>query len=806
MFAIFRKETTGFFSSLTGYVVIIVFLLINSLFMWVLPGEWNILDSGYAGLDTLFLLSPWIFLFLVPAVTMKMIAEEKRLGTMELLYSKPVTERGIVYGKYLAAVALVLLALLPGVIYYISVHLLGETPGNLDRGGIVGALIGLFFLAAVYASAGLFASSLTDNQVVAFIVAVLISLFLFMGFDAFAFLPGLRKIDEFVIGLGINEHYKSMSRGVIDLRDIAYFVAVVILFNEATRIVLLSRNHEKHNWFRFGLTVAAVVIAAFAVSFLRLRADLTEDRRYTLSEPTRKVLSEIKNDIFVQVYLDGEMPIPFKRLKRSVSEMLDEFRIFSGRKVDYDFINPSESNDPEKRNALYQSLLGKGLNPVNIQDSDPEGGSSQKIIFPGMIVNYNGIEVPVNFLKNNPTMMTAEENLLHSAEGLEYELIQPIATLSSDTIYKVAFIEGHDEIPEMGVADIIFHMARFFTVDRGVIGGTPGILDKYSAIVIAGPKKEFDENDKFVLDQYIMNGGKALWLVEEVNVDTDSLVMGETTAIYRPLNLEDQIFRYGVRVNAQIVQDMECAQIRIILSSGGVRQQPVSVPWLYFPLLTPYPDHPITRNINRVKGEFSNYIDTVGLDGNIRKSILLSTSGLTRTLSPPFFISLREAEMVPEERYFNRSGLPVAVLLEGVFPSAFRNRLTSNLAGDKEFRVRDESVPTKMIVVADGDIIRNEVRRTGTVETPFPLGQDRYTLEMFGNRDFILNCLNFLIDDNGIMELRSRELKLRLLDGEEVKSRRLFWQTVNIAGPVLLVLVAGFLFGWRRRIKYSLSL
>ncbi len=805
MFAIFRKEITGFFSSLTGYVVIIVFLLINSLFMWVLPGEWNILDSGYAGLDTLFLLSPWIFLFLVPAVTMKMIAEEKRLGTMELLYSKPVTERGIVYGKYLSAVALVLLALVPGVIYYVSVHLLGETPGNLDKGGTAGAFIGLFFLAAVYASVGLFASSLTENQVVAFILAVLISLFLFMGFDSFAYLPGLRNIDEMVIGLGINEHYKSMSRGVIDMRDIAYFIAVVILFNEATRIVLLSRNHEKRNWFRFGLSVAIVVAGAIAISFLRLRADLTEDRRYTLSEPTRKVLSEIKNDIFVQVYLDGEMPIPFKRLKRSVSEMLDEFRIFSGRKVDYDFINPSESNDQDKRDALYQSLLEKGLNPVNIQDSDPEGGSSQKIIFPGMIVNYNGIEVPVNFLKNNPTM-TAEENLLHSAEGLEYELIQPIATLSSDTIYKVAFIEGHDEIPETGVADIIFHLARFFTVDRGVIGGTPGILDKYSAIVIAGPQKEFNENDKFVLDQYIMNGGKVLWLLEEVNVYADSLATGETAAIYRPLNLEDQLFRYGVRVNAQIVQDVECAQIRLILSSGGVRQQPVSVPWLYFPLLTPYPDHPVTRNINRVKGEFSNYIDTVGLDGNIRKSILLSTSGLTRTLSPPFLISLREAEMVPEERSFNRSGLPVAVLLEGVFPSAFRNRPTDNLVKEPGFLIREESVPTKMIVVADGDIIRNEVRKAGTVETPLPLGQDRYTLEMFGNRDFILNSLNYLVDDNGIMELRSRELKLRLLDGNEVKNRRLFWQTINVAGPVLLVLVAGFLFGWSRRIKYSKKL
>jgi len=245
MIAIFRKEITGFFSSLTGYVVIIVFLLINSLFMWVFPGEWNILDNGYAGLDTLFFLSPWIFLFLVPSVTMKMIAEEKRLGTIELIYSKPVTERGIVYGKYFASVALVLLALLPGIIYYISVYNLGESPGNLDKGATLGAFTGLFFLATVYASAGLFASSITDNQVIAFIIAVLISFLLFMGFDSFAYLPGLKKVDEFVIRLGINEHYKSISRGVIDFRDILYFIAVAVIFNEATRLVLLSRKWKK---------------------------------------------------------------------------------------------------------------------------------------------------------------------------------------------------------------------------------------------------------------------------------------------------------------------------------------------------------------------------------------------------------------------------------------------------------------------------------------------------------------------------------------------------------------------------------
>jgi len=562
------------------------------------------------------------------------------------------------------------------------------------------------------------------------------------------------------------------------------------------------KNIKTRSWLQFGFTLIIVFLAVVAGSFLRIRLDLTEDRRYTLSDPTIKVLSGIRNDIFVQVYLDGEMPIPFKRLKRSVGEMLDEFRIASGRRVDYEFINPSEAPDAQQRDALYQSLVVKGLNPVRIEDKDSEGGSSQKIIFPGMIVNYNGIEMPVNFLRNNPSI-SPEENLLHSTEGLEYEMIQPIATLGSDTVYKVAFIEGHDELPEIEVADLTYNLAKFFTVDRGIIGGNPGILDKYSAVIIAGPEKEFTEVDKLVLDQYIMNGGKVVWLIEEVNVNSDSLTYGETAALYLPLNIEDQLFRYGARINPAVVQDLDCASIRLILSTGGTRQQPVSVPWLYFPKLTPYAGHPITRNINKVKGEFINYIDTVGLNPEIRKSVLLTTSAYSRTLSPPFMISLREAEMTPDERSFNKPNLPVAVLLEGRFPSAFRNRITENLVKDKSFAVKTESAETKMIIIADGDIIRNEVRRAGSSETPLTLGQDKYTGEMFGNRDFLVNCLNYMVDYNGIMELRSRELKLRLLNRTVISKERFKWQVINIAGPVLIVIFAGILYNWLRKRKFA---
>jgi ABC-2 type transport system permease protein len=558
------------------------------------------------------------------------------------------------------------------------------------------------------------------------------------------------------------------------------------------------------SWLQLLTVVAGIMLSVLVTSFLRLRLDLTEDKRFTLSTPTRQVLSRLKNDIYIQVYLDGELPIPLKRLKRSAGEILDEFRIASGRKIDFEFINPSAGKDAREREGEYQNLIKKGLTPIRLEAGDSEGGSTQKIIFPGMIINYNGIEVPVNFLRNN-VAISYEQNILHSVEGLEYELIQTISTLSSDSVNRIAFIEGHGEIPEIETADITMNLAKFFTVDRGTIGGKTGILDKYSAVVIAGPEKTFSEADKLVLDQYIMNGGKVMWLIDEVAVNTDSLALGETVGLYRPLNIEDQLFRYGVRINPSIVQDIECAPIRLMVMSGGTRQQVVPAPWVYYPLLVPSASHPITRNLNRVEGEFVNYIDTVGLDTGIRKKILLTTSRFSKVVSPPIMISLKEAEHTPAEKDFNKSNLPVAVLLEGIFPSAFTNRPTYNLTNDKNFRIRSESKETRMIVIADADIIRNEVSRSGMNETPLPLGKDKYTLQEYGNKDFLINSLNWLVDNKGIMELRSRELKLRLLNQGIVKTERIKWQMINIVCPVIIVILAGLLYNYFRKLKFTKS-
>ena len=540
------------------------------------------------------------------------------------------------------------------------------------------------------------------------------------------------------------------------------------------------------------LTVLAVL--SVLVGKVRLRADLTSDKRYTLSEPTREILSNLQGDVYIQVFLEGDLRVEFNRLKRELTAKLDEFHIASGRKVDYNFINPSESEDPEERYRYQMSLISKGLVPVTIMAEDKEGGQSEKIVFPGLIVNFNGIEVPVNFLRNNPAI-PAQQNLMHSIEGLEYELISTIATVTSDTIHRVAFIEGHGEISEVEVADLTLELARFFTIDRGTIAGVEGALDNYSAIIIAGPEQPFSEADKLVIDQYIMDGGSVLWLIDEVYVDSDSLTSGGSMALYRPLEIEDQLFSYGVRINPVLVQDQDCQTIMLRPGFMGEQQQLIPVPWIYNPLLYPSLKSPVTRAINRVRAEFTGYIDTVGLDRNISKQVLLATSPRSRYVSPPRLISLDEFRDPPADEEFTESFLPVAVLLEGKFTSVFRNRMVSY--GGRQ--VKEKGDYAKMIVVADGDIIRNSVRREGNSLIPLTLGQDRYTQQIYGNKDFLVNALNYLVDDKGIMSLRSREMKLRLLNSEKVSSQRLTYQLINSLGPILLVILAGILYTYLRR-------
>jgi ABC-2 type transport system permease protein len=566
--------------------------------------------------------------------------------------------------------------------------------------------------------------------------------------------------------------------------------------NESRRRLVMRNVSE------FFLVIVVLLVAGVISSHWFFRIDLTAEKRYTLSPKTKNILRELNQDVYVQVYLDGDMPVGFKRMRTAVKDMLDEFRAYAGKHLTYEFINPAAEGNEKARNKFYKSLIDKGLRPTDVQQRDKEGALSSKIIFPGALVNYNGMEMAVNFLNNNPALPAAV-NLNHSIEGIEYDLIHSIQTLSADTIYHIAFTEGHGELPEPEVEDAEKELARYFTIDRGVIGGKPGILDKYAAVIIAKPTKAFSEADKYVLDQYLMHGGRVLWLLDKVAVDADSLMYASFTfAVPMDLHLTDLLFKYGVRLEGSLVQDMRCAMVPVNTAVVGNAPHYVPAPWPYFPLMAPQ-KHPLSRNLNLVRGEFVNPLDTVEGNGQITKKVLLRTSRYSRTRGAPVMISLEEIKRPPLEKEFNRPYLITGVLLEGTFESAFRHRMISAVIPGSHPEFREESVPTRMIVISDGDVIRNKVRRAGDKWVALPLGQDRLTQQTYGNKDLIVNAVNYLVDDNDLMELRGREFKLRLLDREKIASARLYWQMVNTLVPVLLIVAAGIVLNLLRRRKYA---
>jgi len=551
------------------------------------------------------------------------------------------------------------------------------------------------------------------------------------------------------------------------------------------------------------LALTIIALLAFISSRYFFRVDLTSEKRYTLSESTKNILDTIPEVAYIKIYLDGDLPVGFERLKDASEEILNEFKVHAGEYLQYEFINPHEENDPEVRERIFNELYEKGLNPTNIRVKETEGGTSQKIIFPGALVVYNGIEFPVDLLNNNPGL-SAEVNLNNSIQGLEYKFINAIRNLSITNYEKIAFIEGHGELNDYEVGDVTRALASYYQVDRGVINGRVGSLDNYKAVIVAKPSLPFPEEDKFVLDQYLMNGGKILWLLDGVKVNRDSLQHGNTLAFINNLNLDDQLFKYGVRINPNLIMDIQSALIPVNTALAGNKPNFAPSPWWYYPLLNTNDAHPVSRNINLVKAEYASSLDTLGGAKNyIKKTFLLASSRLTKIQQVPAFISLSQVKDQPSQKEFAHSFIPVGVLLEGKFESVFTNRILDGFDIKGEYLFKERSSNTKMILIADGDMIKNDVRMTPNGPAITPLGYDRFSNQTFGNKDFILNAVNYLTDETGIMSLRSREFKLRLLDRQKIRDEKLKWQLINVVLPILLVVIFGFIITFIRKRKYT---
>ena len=545
--------------------------------------------------------------------------------------------------------------------------------------------------------------------------------------------------------------------------------------------------------------ISVLVIVCISL-FYHFRIDLTSDKRYSISDQTKNLMTKIDGNLKVTVYLDGDLNPGFQRLKKSTGELLDELSVYTDKSIEINYQNPSIASSQELREKKYAELEIAGFTATAVYEHDKEGKAIQKVIFPWIEISYKGKKVPVCLLKNIRGN-SGEENLNISIENLEFEITDGIRRVVNTEVSKIAFMEGHGELSEPETYDISKSLSRYFQIDRGVLGTNAAVLDNYKVIIIAKPTKSFSESDKFIIDQYIMRGGRVLWLLDGVRVSKENLsVSGLSPVMELDVNLSDQLFRYGVRINPVLLQDVQCSSVPVNIAPSGAAPQFEPSPWYFAPLLLASPEHPVTRNITEVRSEFCSGIDVVGDNKKVNYSVLLATSDNTHILGTPTTIDLSQKLKPTDKIYFTVGYVPVAVAMEGVFESNFANRMIPKGLSNV-LPVHKQSFKTRQIVVADGDIIRNEIARKDS--TTIPLGFDRYMNQQFGNKDFIQNAVLFLADDDGWMQLRNRTLKLRLLNKKITNEDRLTWQLVNVLIPIGLLLIFGIGYQIIRKRKYT---
>lgn len=546
----------------------------------------------------------------------------------------------------------------------------------------------------------------------------------------------------------------------------------------------------------------AIAGLAFLSVFFFFRIDLTSEKRYSISQPTKTLLKKANAPLKVSIYLEGDLNPGFTRLKNSAKNLLDEMSVYAAEGIDMEFINPSTAATQAEREQKYLELEAEGMTPTAIYERDKEGKSIQKIVFPWVKMTYGNKTVVVNLLKNIRGLQ-GEENLNISIENLEFEITDGIRRLINSQVSKIAFIEGHGELNEAETYDISKVLSRYFQIDRGTLATDATILAEYKAIIIAKPTQPFSESDKYIIDQYIMNGGKVLWLMDGVRVSMENLsTTGISPAIALDLNLDDLLFKYGIRIQPVLLQDVQCASVPVNIAPEGAQPQFEPTPWFFAPLLLTSSQHPISKNITEVRSEFVSTIEVVGENNNTKASLLLATSDNTHVFSTPATINLSETHDTKDKNYFNMGYMPVSVLVEGEFESNFANRMRPKEITNA-FQLLKKSLKTRQIFVADGDIIRNETNGIASDSTTLPLGFDRYMNQQFGNRDFIANAVLYLTDDEGWIDLRSRSLKLRLLNKQLVNNERLTIQLVSILTPLLLLAIFAVLYNILRKRKYT---
>ena len=556
---------------------------------------------------------------------------------------------------------------------------------------------------------------------------------------------------------------------------------------------------NKNNIKALLITVVALVVVNIIASNMFLRFDLTYDKRYTLSETSLNIVNDIPEPLYVDVFLKGDFPGEFKKLQSETQQLLEEFKAYNSNIV-FQFVDPLENE--EERELIMDSFLQRGLTPVNVTMSD-KGKQTQEVVFPWAIATYGEKSVKIPLLKNSASLSTAEK-VVSSVQHLEYAFANAFNAVSKNKEKKVAVIKGNGELHDLLMADFIrdvrdHYFIGTFTLDSVATKPNESLkyLQKYDVAIIAKPTERFTDEEKLVLDQFIINGGKTMWLVDQVSIEMDSLYneQGTSLAFPRDLNLNDMFFKYGFRINPSLIKDVMATPIALATGEMGGSTQYTQYPWFYSPWIYPEGKHPIINNMDGLKLEFANPIDT--LKNGIKKTVLLRSSQYSKVIGSPVEVSLDMVQERPEPTEFASGGhLPVALLLEGKFSSVYENRVLPF----KESSFKPTGKMNKMIVVSDGDIIKNQLDKDFQ---PLELGFDKWTSKVYANKEFLINSLNYLLDDTGLIDIRSKHVELPILDQEKVYANYTASQIITVGAPIVILLMFGVLFTFLRRRKYG---
>ena len=555
------------------------------------------------------------------------------------------------------------------------------------------------------------------------------------------------------------------------------------------------KNNFKKILFTFGI----LVVLNLAGHFVFKRFDLTADKRYTLSQTSLNIVAQVKEPLYIDVFLEGDFPGEFKKLQTETQQLLEEFKSQNSNII-FQFVNPLEDEDAKEK--TMQSFLERGMTPVNVTVND-KGQQTQEVVFPWAVATCGNRSVKVPLLKNMMGASTAEK-VVSSVQHLEYAFANAINSVSKAKQKKVAVIQGNGELHDVLMADFIksvkdnYYIGPF-TLDSVAKSPIESLkyLKKYDLAIIAKPTEAFSDEEKQVLDQFVINGGKTIWLIDQVNMEMDSLYnqSGSNLAFSRDLNLNDMFFKYGIRIRPDLIFDLQNTPIALATGGQGSATQYTQYPWFYSPLIYPTLKNPIVGNLDGIKFQFTSPIEP--LNNSINKTVLLQSSQYSKLVGTPAEINLKIVSERPDQKDFVGTGnYPVAVLLEGNFHSVYENRVLPF----KDASFKNTGKDGKIIVISDGDVVRNQLDKNFQ---PLELGYDKWTNNLYANKEFMMNCVNYLLDDNGLINIRSKEVNLPILDKEKVYASYTQSQVITVAVPIVILLLFGVAFTFLRKRKYS---